>query len=228
MNLNFKSIFSQSMLLIKANIGEIVILSFISTFFVFLTTKMIQLIGQIKDIPTILLAFLAAISPLLFFVFYLLLLFIILNKESGLEVSYLKMLQYIFTRLIAITATGILYWLIVVVGYLLLIIPGFIWFFMFSQAYLFSLIDGMGPIQALRTSKISTNKSKRKLFNLYFLFGLIYGLPQFILSILSKLLNLPNVTLIYIQVFNSYLWLTNNYVIWKILKQNMNSKNLTQ
>lgn len=227
MNLNFKSIFSQSLIIIKANIREILILSFIATFFVFQITKMVQLIEQIKDIPTILIAFLAAISPLLFLIFYLLLLFIIINKESGLDASYLKMIQYIITRLIAVTVTGLLNWLIVLFGYLLLIIPGFIWFFMYSQAYFFSLIDGMGPLQALRTSKIATNTSKRKLFNLYFLFGFIYGVPVFLLSILSKLLNLPDIVLTYIQVFGSYLLLTNNYVIWKVLKQNMKSQNPT-
>ena len=228
MNLDFKPIFSQSILIIKENIREIVILSFISTYFVFQTTKMAQLIEQINNIPTILLALLAVISPLLFLIFHLLLLFIIINKEVGLNEPYLKMIQYIFTRLISISVTGILNWLIVLFGYFLFIIPGIIWSFTYSQAYLFSLIDGMGPIKALKTSKISTNKNKRKLFNLYFLFGLIYGLPELFLSILVKLLNLPNIVLIFMQVFTSYLLLVNNYVIWKILKQNMNSQNLTQ
>ncbi|KKP33063.1 MAG: hypothetical protein UR23_C0050G0006 [Candidatus Roizmanbacteria bacterium GW2011_GWA2_32_13] len=228
MNLDFKPIFSQSILIIKENIREIVILSFISTYFVFQTTKMAQLIEQINNIPTILLALLAVISPLLFLIFHLLLLFIIINKEVGLNAPYLKMIQYIFTRLISISVTGILNWLIVLFGYFLFIIPGIIWSFTYSQAYLFSLIDGMGPIKALKTSKISTNKNKRKLFNLYFLFGLIYGLPELFLSILVKLLNLPNIVLIFMQVFTSYLLLVNNYVIWKILKQNMNSQNLTQ
>lgn len=225
MNLNFKSIFSQSISIIKENIKEIIILTLLSSFFVFQTSRMAQLIEQVKSLPTLLFALFAVISPLLYLIFLLLLLFIILNKESKLRVSYLKIIQYIILRLIPIIATNLLNGLIVFFGFLLLFIPGIIWFFMFSQAYLFSLIDGMGPIQALRMSKISTNNNKRKLFNLYFLFGFIYGLPGFFLSILSKLLNLPNVVLIFIQVFSSYLWLINSYVIWKILKQNMNSQN---
>lgn len=226
MNLDFKTVFFKSNILIKANIKEIIILSLINTVFVFLTTKITLLIEQIKDFPTILLAFLAAISPLLFLVFHLLILFIIINKESGLGASYLKMIQYIFTRLIAVTITGILNWIIVFFGSLLLFVPGFIWFFMYSQAYFFALIDGLSPFQALRTSKIATNTSKRKLFNLYFLFGSIYGVPVLLLFILLKLLKLPDIILTYIQVFFSYLLLINNYVIWKILKQNMNSQNL--
>lgn len=226
MNLSFKSIYSQSVLIIKNNIREIIILSFLSTFFVFQTSRMSQLIEKISNVPTVLLALLAVISPLLFLILHLLILFIVINKELGLDSSYLKMIQYIFTRLIAISVTGILMWLIVFFGYLLLIIPGIIWFFTYYQAHFFSLIDGMGPIQALKMSKIATYKNKRKLFNLYYLFGFIIGLPLFILSILSKLLHLPDIVLMFMQVFFSYLLLINNYVIWKTLKQNMNSQNL--
>lgn len=222
MKLDFKSIFSQSSLIIRANIREIIILTIISSLFVFLTTKMSQLIEQVKDIPSLILAFFAALSPLLFLISCLLILFIVINKESGLSVSYLKMIRYILTRLISLAATNLLNWFIVFFGFLLLFVPGVIWYFTYSQAYLFALIDGMGPIKSLKASKIATNKNKWQLFNLFFLFGLIYGVPIELFS----LLHLPITFQLPMQVFIFYLSSITNYVIWKTLKQNMNSQNL--
>jgi uncharacterized membrane protein len=131
------------------------------------------------------------------------------------------MIKYSLTRIFNVIVTDLLFFIIICVGYLLLLIPGFIWFFMYGQAHFYSLIKGMGPFQALKASKLATNKSKRTLFNLYFLFGLvmslIFGLPIQLVIIF----HLPAYLLTFLQLFATYVYLINGYVIWKILDTNI-------
>ncbi|MCD6385224.1 hypothetical protein J7M23_05540 [Candidatus Sumerlaeota bacterium] len=69
-------------------------------------------------------------------------------------------------------AGSILYGLIVIVGLLLLIIPGIIWSIKFWFFPYFIVEEGVGPIQALKKSSLITRGAKWDLF----LFGLLLGL----------------------------------------------------
>ena len=53
-------------------------------------------------------------------------------------------------------ATGILYMLILISGFILLIVPGFIWSVKFGLWPYFVVDEGLGPIQALKASSRTT------------------------------------------------------------------------
>ena len=68
---------------------------------------------------------------------------------------------------------SILYWLIIMVGLILLIIPGIIWAIQF-QYYSYLIIDrGLGPIDALKKSSEITKGVKWDLFVLSIVLGVI-------------------------------------------------------
>lgn len=223
MDLSFKSIFSQSNATLKLHIKEIVILTVINTGFVFLFSKLSYFIEQVKNVPTALLAFFVAFSPIFIAILFLLLPIIILNKESGQNASYQKMIHYVITRLIPLMGTNILYGLIVFAGNLLFIVPGLVWYYSYGQASFFSLIDGTGPIQSLKLSRIATKKSKRKIFNLVVIIGLVYGFPLAIVTIILTVFRIPEFLILNmcIETFGTYLFSITSYVIWKTLRQNM-------
>lgn len=223
MDLSFKSVFSQSNAALKLHIKEIVVLTVINTGLVFLFSKLSYFIEQIKNIPTALLAFFVAFSPIFIAILFLLLPIIILNKESGQNTSYQKMIHYVITRLIPLMGTNILYGLIVFGGYLLFIVPGLVWYYSYGQASFFALIDGTGPIQSLKLSRIATKKSKRKIFNLIALIGIVYGIPLALVTIILTVFKIPEFLFLnmFIETFATYLFSVSSYVIWKTLRQNM-------
>lgn len=223
MDLSFKSILSQSNATLKSHIKEILVLTVINTGFVFLFSKLSYFIEQIKNVPTALWAFFVALSPIFITILFLLLPIIILNKESGQNASYQKMIHYIITRFVPLMGTNILYGLIVLGGYLLFIVPGLVWYYSYGQASFFSLIDGTGPIQSLKLSRIATKKSKRKLFNLIALIGLIYGIPLALIGLLLTLFKMQEFLILNmcIETFATYLFSITSYIIWKTLRQNM-------
>lgn len=223
MDLSFKSIFSQSTSILKSNKKEVIVLTVINTYFLYLITNLSRIIEQVKDAPSAIFAFFVAITPILSALLFLLLPIIILNKESGHNISYPKMIQYTATRFIPLAITNIMYGAIVLVGYLLFIIPGLIWFYTYGQAHLFSLIDGLNPIQSLKMSKMVTKKCKRKLFNVLALIGIVYGVPLALINLVLTIFKIPEFMVLSmgIEVFGSYLFSITNYVIWKTLRQNM-------
>jgi len=223
MDLSFKSIHYQTVLILKSNTKEIVVLTLINTFLISLFSKLSQIIEKINDVPTALLAFLVALTPIIIAVLFLLLPIIILNKESGHNISYQKMIQYVLTRFIPLIGTNILFGLIVFAGYLLFIIPGLVLYYSYGQASFFTLIDGTGPIQSLKLSKIATKKSKRKIFNLVAIIGLVYGVPLAIVTIILTVFKIPEFLILNmcIETFGTYLFSISSYVIWKTLCQNM-------
>ena len=224
MDLSFKSIVNQSITTFKSNIKEVFILSSIITYLLYLYLHPDPITRYIKNAPTgaFVLFLFFVIIPVLIATLLLLLPIIIINKESGRDTSYIKMIQYVLSRLFFVFFTNILYGLIVFAGSFL-IIPGWIWYFSYSQANLFSLIDGMGPIQSLKLSKIATKKSKRKLFNLLALIGLVFGLPLYILNLVLTLITLPELMILsaYISIISIYFYLVVNYTIWKTLRREM-------
>jgi len=86
-------------------------------------------------------------------------------------------------------ATGILYGLIMLAGFILLIIPGIIWAVKFSLCYYFVIDKGLGPIQALKASSRTTMGVKWDLFG----FG-----------ILCCLINLLGLLCLIVSIFAAY------------------------
>jgi hypothetical protein len=118
---------------------------------------------------------------------------------------------------------NILHIFIVFFGYLLFIIPGIILSLTLSQAGLFALIDGSGPVRSLQLSRKATQGVKIKLLNLSFLTGIVYGLPIALIGMVLTAFKIPEflVLNLILGVFGSCLYAITNYVIWKQLKNRM-------
>lgn len=185
--------------------------------------KQEALISRIVNINFMLFLLFLLIIVIVYIFSVFLLPIIILNRESGQSISYPKMIQYLLSRFIPIVITNALLTLIVFIGSILLIIPGIIWQYTFSQAHLFTLIDGFSPIQSLKLSRRATQGSKMKIFNLTFLMGVIYGVPLAVLSIFLTAFKIPEFLILNMAlgVFGSCLYSVTNYVIWKRLKQKL-------
>jgi hypothetical protein len=67
----------------------------------------------------------------------------------------------------------LLYSIIVVVGYVMLIVPGVIFSLMFAVCVPAAIIEGLGPIEALKRSYEMTKGYKGLIFITYFLWGLL-------------------------------------------------------
>ncbi|RJQ56362.1 MAG: hypothetical protein C4526_01930 [Nitrospiraceae bacterium] len=77
-----------------------------------------------------------------------------------------------FDILVTFVTGSVLYFLIILGGILLLIIPGVVWGVKFSLFPYFIVDKGLGPVQALKASAEATTGAKWDLF----LFGLLLGL----------------------------------------------------
>jgi uncharacterized membrane protein len=76
-------------------------------------------------------------------------------------------------RLLPVLGVGLLMALCILLGLAALIIPGVIMIFMFYVAVPVTVIEHLGPIDALKRSKALTDGFKGALFGLNFLVGLI-------------------------------------------------------
>ncbi len=90
------------------------------------------------------------------------------HDHAGLFSSGRRILNYL--------AVELLYGLIVAAGFILLIVPAFIWGIQFGYARFAVLDEGLGPIEALRRSSDLTQGGRGNLF----LFGLILAAINFL------------------------------------------------
>ncbi|MHB8842151.1 MAG: DUF975 family protein [Candidatus Aquicultor sp.] len=127
------------------------------------------------------------ISPLFFVLFALLLIFTLV-VQIGLFRASLKVtdgekvglgdLVPSVSVLFKFLVSSMVYALIVSVGSLLLVIPGMIWAIQF-QFFGFFVIDGAGPIEALKKSSQMTKGAKVDLF--------VFGLLLYVLNLVGEL-----------------------------------------
>jgi uncharacterized membrane protein len=99
-------------------------------------------------------------------------------------------------------ATSILYSIIVVVGFFLLIIPGFIWLLMFSFSPLMVLDRGLKPFDALKTSADITAGRKWQLLGMYSILCLI-NLAGFLALGVGLLISVPVTMLAFIDIYRT-------------------------
>lgn len=138
----------------------------------------------------------------------------VVNNEHNTSASFSTIISYILRSAGRIVGTTILVGLVVGGGYVLLIVPGIIFSLMYSQAYYLTLIDGLGPVAALKQSKVLTKYNKKKIFNIYFLVGvlsLVVYMPLALLKIPSYITNL------FEYAWGAYVMIL-NYTIFKKLK----------
>lgn len=88
-----------------------------------------------------------------FGILYLAVLWLVDKREHGKQISLLQAVQHIVPRIPIILGVGLVFYLIVIGGLLLLVIPGIIWWSMYGQARMFVLFRKQGIVQALSSSK---------------------------------------------------------------------------
>jgi len=108
------------------------------------------------------------------------------NKEKGDIFDLFNCLPLFFKYFFA----SVVYTLICICGFILLIVPGFIWSIQFGLFGYFMIDKGFGPIKALKASSAATKGSKGDLFVLYFiLFGI--NLLGFLALVLGLFVTVP-------------------------------------
>lgn len=122
-----------------------------------------------------------------------------LNYCDGLKVELDDLLST-FSLLISFLAGSVLYFMIILAGLVLFIIPGFIWGVKYSLFAYFIVDKGMGPLEALKESGKATKGTKWDLF----LFGLLLGLINiagFLCFIVGLLATIPTSMIAYAYVY---------------------------
>ena len=104
-------------------------------------------------------------------------------------------------------ATGILYALIILIGYILLILPGIILTIKFGLCFYFVVDKGLGPINALKASSRATMGAKTQLFCFSIICVLLnfLGVMCFIIGIFATY---PSVLVARALVYKQLLWQT--------------------
>jgi len=101
---------------------------------------------------------------------------------KGETVSFNKSLQVCAKSAIPVLITGTFYFLSVILGTILVIIPGIIIALMYHVAIPVMVIENLNPIDSLKRSGVLTDGFKWKIFGARFFFGLLLLVPVFILS----------------------------------------------
>jgi len=149
-----------------------------------------------------------------------LLIILILKSEAGLSASFFQTAHYVLIRLFPVFFALLFLYIITTVGFLLFIIPGVIFSIAYSQTFNFALIEGDGPIAALKKSWQITKGSRRQLFNIYALFGFTTGIPLFLIALcISIIFKSPVYSQYLMTATTSIIFIVFNYVLWKMLKQ---------
>ena len=107
-----------------------------------------------------------------------------------------------FHLIIKYILASILYFLIVLGGIILLIIPGIIWALKFMLYPYFIIDQGLGPIKALKASARATDGAKWDLF----VFGIVLGLINFagmLLLIVGLFATIPTSMVAFAYVFRT-------------------------
>jgi len=221
----FKSTLIKGLSIIKVNILAIIIVVLLECFSYFIFSFILSLLFKFfihtsSSIGIVLLPIVNnLISILIGIFFFSLMTIIILTKESQQQVSYIKQIQYVLTRLIFMTLSLFLLFLIIFIGSILLIIPGIIFGIKFSQVLYFCLIDGENPINSLRMSAKVTKGKYLQLIGLNMVFISLTGilmLPLILLlfPIYSKF---PSLIMQVLTSFSRKILVVFYYVIWKTL-----------
>jgi uncharacterized membrane protein len=105
---------------------------------------------------------------------------------------------------------SILYWLIVLAGMILLIIPGIIWGIKFQFFSYFIVDKGLGPIEALKKSSLITTGAKWDLFMLVLLLILINLLGALCL-VIGLFATVPTTMMAYAFVYRKLLTQIDSY-----------------
>lgn len=217
MQLSLGSIIRESFRLVKKYFALFLLTAVFYTVFVYIY------LGLAVYIPPILRFLLSGIvQNVIFYISNSLLILIILSFETKSVLSIPKIIQYLITRLIPLIVVWYLIQFITIIGLILFIIPGIIFSIAFSQAIYFVLIDGLGPIAALKSSWNLTKGKRRFLFDLIwqytFILGIIY-LPFYLLTLIPQI---PKFIQMYIGAIGLSVFMIAGYVVWKNLKLHQN------
>ena len=80
-------------------------------------------------------------------------------------------------RFLPVIGVLIIFYIAFIVGFILLVVPGFIVATMFAVAVPVCVVEQAGPIQSLRRSTQLTKGSRWRIFGIWFLLALLIGIP---------------------------------------------------
>jgi hypothetical protein len=151
-------------------------------------------------------------------------LILIISRDIAPPVPFAKQLRYVLGRLIPLYLTAAFYSVIVGLGTVFFIIPGIIFAIKYSQAAMFSVVDGDNQSNAFKHSAEITRGNYLRIIRQAFVVGILY------LILLLPVIFLPIPSFIKIFYYFVVLFIGEivNYVTWKILKQNFNIGQIQQ
>jgi hypothetical protein len=149
------------------------------------------------------------IFPVLSAGYYLLVLQAARKEEAGLGTLWAP-----FSRILSVLGAVLLYFLVVLVGFLLLVIPGIIWAIKYMYAPLVVVDQGLPAAEALGESGRITAGYKWKLFLMALVFYLVIGLPvALILQVIAGASLFTGAVLAVVANLCLYPWYTAAFVV---------------
>jgi len=111
-----------------------------------------------------------------------------IEHKNGKSVSIGAMLGRAMGVLLPLIGAAILYYIAVIVGMILLVIPGIIVALMLAVSFPAVIAEQLGPIEALKRSRELTNGHKWSIFGGAFVYGIVVGIVQIVLMLVMGLL----------------------------------------
>ena len=149
---------------------------------------------------------------------------ITIKDSYSLALSWTLFWRYVFT--------WILYFLIVIAGSLLLVIPGIIWGIRYALAPHAVIVEGLGVRQALSRSSALTDGRKSQIFSHELGFGLLillFSLPLFLLLFLLPLPIESELDQVLGQIIYINFWIfIANLILFKSLRISLNESAVTK
>jgi len=224
MKLNLRLIFDTTIWLVKKNIKSILLVSLVSCVVYYLYTYSTAALSKPLGSNMASLSFNLVIYTLITILYSLFslaicyfLIILIVSHDVSPATPISKQLRYIFGRFIPLYLTSAFYGVIVSVGTLFLIIPGVIFAIKYGQAIMFALVDGDNQSNAFKHSADATSGNYLRIIGITVFMSIMYAVC--LLPIM--LLPIPQFIKMFVYFFILFIGEIVNYVIWKILRQNL-------
>lgn len=224
MKLNFKLIFDATVWIVKKNIKTVLLVSLLSCAIFYLYTYSTTALSKppgsnltnaaLNVVMSIVISILYS-SFSLFVCYFLIILIVSHDVSPSTPIS--KQLHYIFGRFVPLYLTSAFYGVIVSVGSLFLIIPGVIFAIKYGQAVMFALVDGDNQSDAFQHSADATKGNYLRIIGATIFMSIVY----FVSLLPIMMLPIPQFIKMFFYFFILFLGEIVNYVIWKILRQNL-------
>jgi hypothetical protein len=136
------------------------------------------------------------------------------QKEEGSDISLLKAFTQSFSRIVSVSITRILYYILLFVGLIIFVVPGILVYVVFSQATYFALLQNKNPKESFSESRKATKGNRLKIF-------VVIAIDLVLILIVSSKMTLTygglsllsNITWVILTSFSTVLF----YGLWRLL-----------